>query len=128
MVIQALASRLAWYFSYYADNPNTLVLLANNLYALATGFPIVQYSQQIGHETAHSQDTDSPIESQMHSMTGDFEDDISKAEATKRGQEFGWKNIFKAAESGTPDQYEKDSKEDKAFGVGIYALQDSKSI
>lgn len=119
MVIQALASRLAWYSSYYADNPNTLVLLANNLYALATGLPIVQYSQQIGHETAHSQ---------MHSMTGDFEDDISKAEATKRGQEFGWKNIFKAAESGTPDQYEKDSKEDKAFGVGIYALQDSKSI
>jgi len=70
---------LAWYSSYYADNPTTGILLINNLYALTTGLPTVQYRPQIGHETANSQDTGSLIESQRHSMTGDYEDggDIS---------------------------------------------------
>jgi len=40
---------------------------------------------------------------------------------------FGWKKVFEAAETGTPDTYKDMSKGAKAFGVGVHALQDSKA-
>jgi RHS repeat-associated protein len=123
------SSRLAWYSSMYADNPSAGILFLNNMYALYKGLPTVNYAQPAGWDTKRSQDTKSPQESMRHAMTGDFEDpyEVSPREATRRGQEFGWSNIFKAADGGTPDQWKRNSKEYKAFGVGIHALQDSKA-
>ncbi len=125
------ASRLAWYSSIYADNPSRLILLVNNLYALSNGLPPVRFGRTVGWGSTNknSQDTGSPSESMRHAMTGDYEDpgNVSPHDAKRRGQEFGWKNIFKAAESGTPDQYERHSEADIAFGDGFHALQDSKA-
>lgn len=125
----SVASRIAWYASMYADNPPAWIVAVNNIYAIFNGLPIVVYAQPLGWKTKNSQDTGSPIESQRHAMTGDYEDpnDMWPQDAKRRGQEFGWKNIFKAAESGTPDKYEEHSDEDKAFGVGMHALQDSEA-
>lgn len=121
------ASRIAWYSSMYADNPSAGVLFLNNVYAMFNHLPTVTYAQPAGWSTKNSQDTGSPIESQRHSMTGDYENEMSKKEAQQRGREFGWKNVFKAAKGGTIDKWGRNSDEQKAFGVGIHALQDAEA-
>ncbi|HWB28398.1 MAG TPA: hypothetical protein VG738_23160 [Chitinophagaceae bacterium] len=45
--------------------------------------------------------------------------------AIKRGEEFGWTNIFKAAKEGTPDKWNIGSVGAKSFGVGVHALADA---
>ena len=119
------ASRIAWYSSMYADNPPAYILAINNVWAILTNLPTVTYAQDAGWSTKNSQNTHSATESQRHSMLGDYETEVQNKEAQQRGREFGWTNIFKAAKGGTIDKWERNSDEQKAFGVGIHALQDA---
>ena len=129
-----------YYASYYADRPSRLVQYANDVTSAVKGWsdyvprfrhPEISSTWSRGSEwnddaTINSQDTDSPKESMRHSMEGDSEN-IGSQNARKRGEEFGWTNIFKAAKYGTPDKWEKGTEGAKAFGVGVHALQDSKA-
>jgi hypothetical protein len=123
----ASADVSAYYSSFYADRPNPLLLAANNAIAKVLGFPKVYDRGNTWNDNAtiNAQNTKSISESTRHAMQADGEN-IDKVIATRRGQQFGWENIFEAAKSGTPDKYVKGSKAAKAFGVGLHALQDSK--
>ena len=132
----AAADKEAYYSSYYADHPTGNITSLNNMGAHYYGRAIPKMPGQEGVSwdrggqwddgaTANSQNTASPDESMRHSMEAD-NDNIGAAEATRRGQEFGWKNIFIAAKSGTPDKWGYGSVAARAWGVGTHALADSK--
>ena len=129
-----VSDRLGYYSSYYADRPSNFYVQLNNFAASVLGFPIPSNKDGLGWDrgpfwddnaTLNSQRTESPQESTRHSMQGDFES-IGQKQAVDRGQRFGWDNIFEAAKGGTPDKWGTGSKEARAFGVGLHALQDSK--
>jgi RHS repeat-associated protein len=137
---EVTADMAGYYASYYADRPETKYEFLNDQAAMLKGWSnYIAWQRHPEYEsiawrrtgnwldnaTANSQNTASPDESKRHSMEGDNET-IGAEAARKRGQEFGWENIFKAAESGTPDKWGVGSAAAKSFGVGVHALQDSK--
>jgi hypothetical protein len=129
----------AYYSSYYADRPPKWAEFLNDQASFWGGnskylgylrHPEYGYGAWLrkgwnDNSTLNSQNTASPIESKRHSMEADDES-IGSDAARVRGQEYGWENVFKAAESGTPDAWSIGSDAAKSFGVGLHALQDSK--
>lgn len=93
----ASADFVAHFASVYADHPESKILAANN----AVGITSKQHSFRVYFDytaTGNSQDTSSPQYSMWHAMAADGEK-ISTADATRRGQEFGWSKIISAGEA-----------------------------
>jgi RHS repeat-associated protein len=114
------------YASTYADNPYILPYWKRKILLWSQGQP---YRKGIDYTpTNNSQDTKSALNSSWHSMKAD-EENVTDEFAMQRGQQFGWDNIFTAADeakkAGGIDNLEINSTGIRALGQGVHALQDA---
>jgi len=121
-----ISDLIAHYASTYSDNPQYKGSFEAWAITTAEGQP---YRKGIDYSaTANSQNTKSILYSTWHSMKADGEN-ISDEAAMRRGQEFGWDNIFSASQEakkvGGIGKLQKNSKGIQELGQGLHALEDA---
>lgn len=133
------------YSSVYADNPGNNILELNQVASTARGNPFyhlyydevlpgtnwsnVKHSQKLDYNPA----VDVYNYNIWHSMRSNHEAThnlISREGAKKRGLQFGWDMVFKAAKMGSVGQlmskaYKGDTEGMETLGQGLHALQDA---